>query len=730
MDTSADGAAAPLFDVDTVLAWLANEKPLRGDKARLTTHLKLVAEHAIDQGLTYEQLDLCVQAATAEWHTQATQKALIRALIPQGIVSSNLLIDVISKLGLPHVPLGVKCLFIQWLVLMLDFVDTKEPVMQLYGLLFYWIDYETMRPHLCHLLYLITQREHVVGFRVRRLMHLQRRVGVEPCITALLNCYKVLQPSIVSIVVPASARKRWFPAIDKGLRTGFEVLTQRQHIAPIEAISVNGIERVHMPDIPEVHASLLVREKVRQPVAQIGLEGADIDQGAGSDEANSLHVWKTGEPAEVVAQLSRLSFPAQLAAVLTSKQLQHALSVAPNPMVLQRLGFWLSARLVDDHALFSGEEDSSFHRLLQALISFCSFMDETSFVVDSFLIPFLKRWNSSVYQKEILTLITFIPPMPFYDLETAILKPLSALLPLSPVSTQCAIIACFEGILVRYATYNWRTFYSTPPPSEQDSQPKGSLVLHPPHPQIDPDTDYIRTLRDFVNHIDSQCSLCLALHPRNDALLNAILTFFERTSRLCTSDSLPLIVIPSPSIVYGAMLGTSAASFSRICGILASAREEYSRFNDLNPEDLYVPKPETIHYLDKFNSYIVDIANMVWRGKILNTKEGEDSCVLDEASVKQTRVLEGLSAGDDRETKKQELRELFRQRILSALNPEVIGKSSVENTLTLSQGGWFASMVAGKEGWSKKQLILHLKEDYGLDGLARFLAAFIASLKI
>lgn len=50
-------------------------------------------------------------------------------------------------------------------------------------------------------------------FRIRRLLELQRKVGSEPAVTALLSCFKLYCPHLVSLVV-TSTRKRWFPAPD------------------------------------------------------------------------------------------------------------------------------------------------------------------------------------------------------------------------------------------------------------------------------------------------------------------------------------------------------------------------------------------------------------------------------------------------------------------------------------------------------------------------------------
>lgn len=59
----------------------------------------------------------------------------------------------------------------------------------------------------------MTTKAEVQSFRVRSLLRLQDDVGQEPAITALLSCYKLYQPQLISLVI-SSNRKRWFPAQD------------------------------------------------------------------------------------------------------------------------------------------------------------------------------------------------------------------------------------------------------------------------------------------------------------------------------------------------------------------------------------------------------------------------------------------------------------------------------------------------------------------------------------
>ena len=137
--------------------------------------------------------------------------------------------------------------FLKWLILAFPMLESTAQLRSLAGVLFLYLDYETLRPvnhkfinknaatsgfemwfaigsqhlwcrgsqpkhvsdavlvpphlmydfilffrpQLCHLLYLLTRQNDVQPFRIRMVLDLQKRVGNEPHITALLSCYKL-----------------------------------------------------------------------------------------------------------------------------------------------------------------------------------------------------------------------------------------------------------------------------------------------------------------------------------------------------------------------------------------------------------------------------------------------------------------------------------------------------------------------------------------------------------
>lgn len=56
---------------------------------------------------------------------------------------------------------------------------------------------------MCHLLYYMTRREDVQGFRVQQLLNLQQRVGtLEPPLVGLISIFRLYRPSLVPFLLP------------------------------------------------------------------------------------------------------------------------------------------------------------------------------------------------------------------------------------------------------------------------------------------------------------------------------------------------------------------------------------------------------------------------------------------------------------------------------------------------------------------------------------------------
>lgn len=69
---------------------------------------------------------------------------LLKALIPRTTVPESAVLAGVARLNSASFPLTLRVLFVKWLVLVYDLLDSKKALWNLYGVLFLYLDYESL----------------------------------------------------------------------------------------------------------------------------------------------------------------------------------------------------------------------------------------------------------------------------------------------------------------------------------------------------------------------------------------------------------------------------------------------------------------------------------------------------------------------------------------------------------------------------------------------------------
>ncbi len=85
------------------------------------------------------------------------RKKLIKALLPRTSVPEQAVLVGLARLNSECFPRSVQPTFFKWILIVFELIDNKDSLRNLYGVLFLFLDFEQLRPHLCHLLYLLTR---------------------------------------------------------------------------------------------------------------------------------------------------------------------------------------------------------------------------------------------------------------------------------------------------------------------------------------------------------------------------------------------------------------------------------------------------------------------------------------------------------------------------------------------------------------------------------------------
>ncbi|XP_010158668.1 PREDICTED: centromere protein I-like, partial [Eurypyga helias] len=172
----------------------------------LQKHLMTVESIALQKGLPPEGFDVLLNVALSGKLADTVNTRLLKSLIPASVIPENAVISAISWLCADKCSDSTQLLFLRWLITMFDFIDQKEQLRALYGLFFFFLRDERMCPYICHLLYLLTRKENVKPFRVRKLLDLQATMGMQSYLQALLSLYKLFCPELVTITLPAKMK--------------------------------------------------------------------------------------------------------------------------------------------------------------------------------------------------------------------------------------------------------------------------------------------------------------------------------------------------------------------------------------------------------------------------------------------------------------------------------------------------------------------------------------------
>jgi centromere protein I len=140
-------------------------------------------------------------------------------------------------------------------------------------------------------------------------------------------------------------------------------------------------------------------------------------------------------------------------------------------------------------------------------------------------------------------------------------------------------------------------------------------------------TEYSSALSELIGHVNKLCLTVVQSTP--DASTYAtVLEFYELTAFMVSTPKLNgrvRIDIPPSALVYILYFNSSPVTISRLCGVLT-----------LYKEGLQAAMAESrtaypVVYVNRFNGYLMDICNCVWRSRAFNAKDANaNACLVPE----------------------------------------------------------------------------------------------------
>uniref|UniRef100_A0A7N9D194 Centromere protein I n=1 Tax=Macaca fascicularis TaxID=9541 RepID=A0A7N9D194_MACFA len=366
----------------------------------LEKHLKTVENVAWKNGLASEEIDVLLNIALSGKFGNAVNTRILKCMIPATVISQDSVVKAVSWLCVDKCSGSTKVLFYRWLVAMFDFIDRKEQINLLYGFFFASLQDDALCPYVCHLLYLLTKKENVKPFRVRKLLDLQAKMGMQPHLQALLSLYKFFAPALISVSLPVR-KKIYFKNSENLWKMALLAVKQR-----------------NQGPSPEPLKLMLGPANVRP--------------------------------------LKRL--PSQMGSVLNNSLLLHYINCVRDEPVLLRFYYWLSQTLQEEciwYKVNNYEHGKEFTNFLDTIIRAECFLQEGFYSCEAFLYKSLPLWDGLCCRSQFLQLVSWIPFSSFSEVKPLLFDHLAQLFFTSTIYFKCSVLQSLKELL-----QNWLLWLS------------------------------------------------------------------------------------------------------------------------------------------------------------------------------------------------------------------------------------------------------------------------------
>ncbi|KAL4954969.1 Mis6-domain-containing protein [Aspergillus filifer] len=567
---------------------------------------KQIAEFAYESGVPPAALGRLLKLLTRSNHLdQGTITTLIKNLYPSERIADKLITQVVCCLGpTKNKPSpAIQALLLRWLILVYDFLENRSHLSKLYAVLFNHLDMISLRKPLCHILSFITRRKHVKPFRIQSLMELVGTSGGdERELVSLLRVFKNYYPDVI---VGDPGRK--------GLFFKHPDPEWTNHTRQIQQLNM---ERAQGTSFQVVHRGLTKRSKVEAIVP-------DVQTSRVAHNRTSLEELRNVD--HFIERLDKIELPNQIISALTDGLAQKYLCLVQPEIADQRLDDWLKAFLSDqlEYAQdFDDEGTETLEYVLSLAVNYSRYTKTTPEAFLVFLEDYLPNWNGRNNRQSIFGLLEYIPIEDYDPLRNAILDPLEASF-LEDTASSKAILLDFYSALIR----QWGVKLRAEPFTIEASQPMSRLISHaellassilesPPEDPSDigADADY---------------------RPSILSVLEFYLTMADLFSYAHLNGNIR-ITVPLAPTVYSLVFHPVASVISIMNTILSNYKASFEE--SMVSETLQAHTPTDSLYSQQlvglFNGYIMDICNLVWRNRALNSEDPNAvGCLIPPATI-------------------------------------------------------------------------------------------------
>ncbi|XP_068182101.1 centromere protein I isoform X2 [Antennarius striatus] len=578
--------------------------PVTGNN-EVERNLVLVEKMAYNRGLCPEAISVMLEFAMSLRMGTTLCGRVLKCLLPTTGVPQEAVVRALVWLGVGKIPITTQVLFVKWVLTIFDMIDAKDQLRAIYGFIFNFVTEENLCPFICHLLYLLTRKESVRVFRVRKLLELQSKLGRQPFLLHLLSLYKVFCPELVTLSIP-SRMKIGFRNHNSPWKSALIGVQKRNgsQVAPGNSLAFTIKDRTNSRKRKHNHLNLpaLSAAVNKQPQS----EPSSIRQVIPLVQVHSF--------TQLLENIHRIELPSQMGSLLGSSLVLQYLDCVQDESALLRLNFWLGCALheefffcADGGASQNSEETLQF---LNKLLSSQQFLQEGFSSSEVFLYKFLNVWDGALLRPQILNLLSNIPVIPSSQIGRLLFEPLMQLFFTSSMFFKCGLMECLTNMLLKWLT--WHSVYALEDDLDISLSSHTSINM-----TLSGFKDSVMELIHFVGRL---ASVGIQLESSHSLLLSFTLDFYETVCDTFLKYGLPLMVMPPPGVFYPALFATDPVSVDRLAYIMH--RYKVNLTSAKNQEKLAEAFHISRQTFREFNHYIVVMVNCLWNSKMFQTGVG------------------------------------------------------------------------------------------------------------
>ncbi|KAG7465055.1 hypothetical protein MATL_G00172050 [Megalops atlanticus] len=558
-------------------------------------HMAVVERVALSQGLPPEAISVLLDFAMSLRMGAALCVRVLKILVPASVVPQEAVIKGVSWLCVGKLPMNAQTMFIRWVLTVFDLIDSKDHLRAIYGFIFSFVTEDNLCPYICHLLYLLTRKESIRHYRVRKLLDLQSKMGRQPFLMHLLALYKVFCPELVTLSFPSK------------MKSGF-----RNHNSTWK-VALSAVQKKNKAEVfSDIQLTVSVKKqptsKKRKFKGHLMVPAMSSVPRIGTSNNKAFPLEQLRTFSQLLENLHRIELPAQMGSMLGSPLALHYMDCVRDDSAFLRLNFWLGHSLHEEF-LFCRDSDSEDMteavRFLNTLISTQCFLQEGFSSTEVFLYKFLRVWDGALLRPQILGLLSDIPVVPSSRIKDLLFEPLMQLFFTSSLYFKCSVIECLNSMLLKWLT--WHSVYAL------EDELDISVTSHTPlNMTLSGLMDSVVQLVQFVGRI---ATVGLQLEGYHPLLLSFTLDFYETVCDMYIKYNLPLVLMPPAGVFYPFLLATDPITVDRLCHIMYRYRT-----NLISAKDQDQQTEKAFHISRKtyreFNQYVVSIVSCLWNSRV------------------------------------------------------------------------------------------------------------------